>query len=96
MLQTIRNYNIIWKFHRSIGGEITKDGDFVIFENNRYRSGFLYKTMVMSAIMSEGVKPSLSELERFEASIDDAELECIFFSENIFSYFPSSKIHVNK
>ena len=52
------------------------DGDFYIFENNRYRQGFLYKTMVMSAIMSEGVKPSLGELEKFETSIDDAELEC--------------------
>lgn len=28
---------------RNIGGEFTKDGDFYIFENNRYRNGFLYK-----------------------------------------------------
>ena len=52
------------------------DGDFYIFENNRYRQGFLYKNMIMSAILSEGVKPTLSELEKFEASIDDAEVEC--------------------
>ena len=52
------------------------DGDFYLFENNRYRQGFLYKNMVMSAILSEGVKPTLSELEKFETSIDDAELEC--------------------
>jgi len=51
------------------------DGDFYIFENNRYRQGFLYKTMVMSAVMSDGVKPTLGELEKFEASVDDAELE---------------------
>ena len=55
------------------------DGDFYIFENNRYRQGFLYKNMIMSAILSEGVKPTLSELEKFETSIDDAELECRFF-----------------
>jgi transcription elongation factor SPT5 len=29
---------------RSIGGEVTSDGDFLIFEGNRYsRKGFLYK-----------------------------------------------------
>lgn len=60
---------------QNIGGEITQDGDFYMFENNRYRGGFLYKTMVMSAIVTEGVKPSLSELEKFEASIDDADLD---------------------
>lgn len=49
-----------------------------MFENNRYRSGFLYKNMVMSAILSDGVKPTLSELEKFEASLDDTELECIY------------------
>jgi len=60
---------------KNIGGDLSMDGDFYLFEYNRYRQGFLYKTMVMSAIMSEGVKPSLSELEKFETSIDDAELE---------------------
>jgi len=55
------------------------DGDFYIFENNRYRQGFLYKTMVMSAVMSDGVKPTLGELEKFEASVDDAELEREWF-----------------
>lgn len=52
---------------RAIGGEITSDGDFLIFEGNRYsRKGFLYKNFLMSAILSEGVKPTLAELERFE------------------------------
>lgn len=51
----------------AIGGEITSDGDFLIFEGNRYsRKGFLYKNFLMSAIVSEGVKPTLAELERFE------------------------------
>lgn len=54
-------------FFRAIGGEITSDGDFLIFEGNRYsRKGFLYKNFLMSAILSEGVKPTLAELERFE------------------------------
>ena len=67
-------------FHRSNGADISQDGDFYLFENQRYRSGFLYKTMAMSGIMTEGVKPTLSELERFEISIDDADLDCIFFT----------------
>ena len=38
---------------RSIGGEVTTDGDFLIFEGNRYnRKGFLFKSFVMSAIVS--------------------------------------------
>ena len=50
---------------RAIGGEITNDGDFYVFEGNRYsRKGFLFKNFVMSAILAEGVKPTLSELER--------------------------------
>lgn len=39
--------------HRSVGGEVTQDGDFLLFEGNRYdRRGFLYKNFVMSAIVS--------------------------------------------
>lgn len=52
---------------RAIGGEVTSDGDFLIFEGNRYsRKGFLYKNFLMSAIIADGVRPTLAELERFE------------------------------
>jgi len=37
---------------RGIGGEIGQDGDFMIFEGSRYRGGFMYKTLAMSAIVS--------------------------------------------
>jgi len=41
---------------RSVGGEVTQDGDFLLFEGNRYdRRGFLYKNFVMSAIVSKSV-----------------------------------------
>jgi hypothetical protein len=40
-------------YSRAIGGEVTSDGDFLLFENNRYtRKGFLFKSFVMSAIVS--------------------------------------------
>lgn len=61
---------------RSIGGEVTSDGDFLIFEGNRYsRKGFLYKNFTMSAILSEGVKPTLTELERFEEQPEGIDIE---------------------
>ena len=37
---------------REIGGEITQDGDFFLFESNRYRNGFLYKNIAMSGVVS--------------------------------------------
>lgn len=61
---------------RAIGGEVTSDGDFLIFEGNRYsRKGFLYKNFLMTAILSEGVKPTLAELERFEEQPEDINIE---------------------
>lgn len=61
---------------RAIGGEVTADGDFLIFEGNRYsRKGFLYKNFTMSAVCVDGVKPSLAELERFEEQPEGVDLE---------------------
>ncbi|KAL0271372.1 UNVERIFIED_CONTAM: hypothetical protein PYX00_008479 [Menopon gallinae] len=61
---------------KAIGGEVTSDGDFLIFEGNRYsRKGFLYKNFTMSAIIADGVKPSLSELERFEEAPEGVDIE---------------------
>lgn len=40
---------------RSLGGEVSHDGDFMIFEGNRYsRKGFLFKSFAMSAVVSDG------------------------------------------
>lgn len=37
---------------RSLGGEVSHDGDFMIFEGNRYsRKGFLFKSFAMSAVV---------------------------------------------
>lgn len=39
--------------YRSLGGEVSHDGDFMIFEGNRYsRKGFLFKSFAMSAVVS--------------------------------------------
>lgn len=61
---------------RAIGGEISADGDFLIFEGNRYsRKGYLFKSFAMSAIVSEGVKPTLPELEKFEEQTEGMDIE---------------------
>ena len=40
---------------RKIGGDVGFDGDFIMFEGNRYsRKGFLYKNFTMSAIIADG------------------------------------------
>lgn len=61
---------------RAIGGEINHDGDFLIFEGARYsRKGYLYRTLKMENVQIEGVKPTLSELEKFEDQPDAVDIE---------------------
>uniref|UniRef100_A0A915IPM2 Transcription elongation factor SPT5 n=1 Tax=Romanomermis culicivorax TaxID=13658 RepID=A0A915IPM2_ROMCU len=61
---------------KAIGGEVTSDGDFLTFEGNKYsRKGFLYKTFPMNAIIVDGVKPTLSELEKFQEGSEDLKVE---------------------
>ncbi|XP_069689905.1 transcription elongation factor SPT5-like isoform X2 [Periplaneta americana] len=61
---------------KSAGGEVTSDGDFLVFEGNRYsQKGFLYKTFPMNAIIADGVKPTLSELEKFEEAPESIGIE---------------------
>ncbi|EHH59573.1 hypothetical protein EGM_09714 [Macaca fascicularis] len=63
---------------RSLGGDVASDGDFLIFEGNRYsRKGFLFKSFAMSAVITEGVKPTLSELEKFEDQPEGIDLEVV-------------------
>ncbi|XP_037068165.1 transcription elongation factor SPT5-like, partial [Pollicipes pollicipes] len=82
---------------RSIGGEISQDGDFIIFEGNRYsRKGFLYKNFVMSAIQAEGVKPTLSELEKFEEQPESLDMELAHSAktEEGHSFTPGDNVEV--
>ena len=62
---------------RAIGGDITREGDFDVFERNRYTQGFLYKDFSISAILVDGVKPSLTELQKFEEQpqVDGAKVD---------------------
>jgi transcription elongation factor SPT5 len=61
---------------KEIGGMPTREKDNWIFENNRYTSkGYLIKSFPMSMIMSEGVKPTLTELQKFEELPDGVDAE---------------------
>lgn len=61
---------------RAIGGEVTTDGDFLVFEGNRFsRKGFMYKTLALSAIIYDGVKPTLSELEKFDDKPEKLDIQ---------------------
>lgn len=80
---------------KSIGGEVSNDGDFLIFESNRYRRGFLYKNFAISALQIEGVKPTLSELERFEENPEGIELsETTINDEKAHSFAPGDNVEV--
>lgn len=68
---------------KAIGGEITGDGDFSIFEGNRYSpKGFLYRTFYINTITVDGVKPTLSELEKFEETPEYIDIELPVFNNN--------------
>jgi len=80
---------------KQIGGEISNDGDFMIFEGNRYRRGFLYKNFAISALQIEGVKPTLSELEKFEENPEGIELsESTINDEKVHSFAPGDNVEV--
>lgn len=61
---------------KSIGGDWNTDGDYIIFEGNRYsRKGFLYKNLNVGLLITEGVKPTMNELEKFEESAEKDSLD---------------------
>lgn len=81
---------------RQVGGDITNDGDFMIFESGHYRRGFLFKKFPLDAIISEGVKPTIPELERFQETAEDLkkELESIHLKEKKHNLLPGDNVEV--
>ncbi|RWS12398.1 transcription elongation factor SPT5-like protein, partial [Dinothrombium tinctorium] len=80
---------------RAIGGEVTSDGDFMVFEGNRYRRGFLFKNFLISAIVVDGVKPTLSELEKFEEHPEGVEInENTVNDEKSHGFSPGDNVEV--
>lgn len=64
--------------YSAVGGEVTTDGDYLVFEGNRFsRKGYMYKTLALSAIIYDGVKPTLAELEKFDDKPEKLDIQCI-------------------
>ncbi|GBM05915.1 Transcription elongation factor SPT5 [Araneus ventricosus] len=67
---------------RALGGVVTTNGDLLVFEGNFYsHKGYLYKSFAQSALIIDGVKPTLSELEKFSDQSDPSKM-LFEFSEN--------------
>ncbi|KAI3411952.1 hypothetical protein GPALN_002008 [Globodera pallida] len=81
---------------KSIGGDVTNDGDFYIFEGGHYRRGFLYKSFPMNAIEDDTTNPTLTELEKFQESADDLkkELESTHLREKRHNLAPGDNVEV--
>nr|CAB3266712.1 transcription elongation factor SPT5 [Phallusia mammillata] len=63
---------------RAIGGEVTTDSDYLVFEGQRYsRKGFLHKQFTLNSICVDGIKPTLSELEKFEEQPEGLDIELV-------------------
>lgn len=55
---------------RSLGGDVASDGDFLIFEGNRYsRKGFLFKSFAMSAVVRVPERVALMAMGSGEARL---------------------------
>lgn len=79
---------------RQVGGEIGNDGDFLVFEGNRYRRGFLFKSFPLNALLIEGVKPSLSELEKFNENPEEIKISDSSFGDDKHSFAPGDTVEV--
>ncbi|CAH8527312.1 unnamed protein product [Schistosoma turkestanicum] len=83
----INNNNNITKFKRfkrpapalfnasKLADRIQRDGSSMIFEGNRYDAdGFLHKQFRINAVFTEGIRPTLAELERFHHTPDSLQI----------------------
>eukprot|EP01135_Chromosphaera_perkinsii_P005299 Nk52_evm7s335 gene=Nk52_evmTU7s335 len=56
---------------RALDGDVTRiDGIYDFYDNNRYKDGYLFKAFPLNALICEGVKPSIDELQRFQNSAE--------------------------
>lgn len=61
-----------------IGGKVKVDGEFTVFEGNRYKDGFVYKIFPICAIVHEGVQPTESELQKFKRNAESSTNTSMF------------------
>ncbi|CAF1536899.1 unnamed protein product [Adineta ricciae] len=58
----------------AIGGQIKREYEYRSFEGGKYdEKGFLIKVFPLSAVSADGITPTMSELDKFEETIDGPE-----------------------
>nr|CAH8858099.1 unnamed protein product [Trichobilharzia regenti] len=58
-----------------LADRVQRDGSSLVFEGNRYDAdGFLHKQFRISAVFTEGIRPTLAELERFHHTPDSLQI----------------------
>ena len=55
-----------------IGGKVKVDGEFTVFEGNRYKDGFIYKIFPIDAVVHDGVQPTEGELQKFKRNAESS------------------------
>ncbi|KAI0986284.1 hypothetical protein GJ496_008007, partial [Pomphorhynchus laevis] len=61
---------------RAVGGDPSVENEYITFEGNTYtRDGFLVKSFPINKVVMTGVTPSLQELEKFEVSTGNKDLD---------------------
>ncbi|CAF3857883.1 unnamed protein product [Rotaria sordida] len=56
------------------GGQIKRDYEYKIFEGGKFDDkGFLIKNFPLQAVSADGITPSISELDKFEETLDGLE-----------------------
>ncbi|CAH8566728.1 unnamed protein product [Heterobilharzia americana] len=58
-----------------LADRVQRDGSSLVFEGNRYDAdGFLHKQFRINAVFTEGIRPTLAELERFHHTPDSLQI----------------------
>ncbi|CAH8588752.1 unnamed protein product [Schistosoma curassoni] len=58
-----------------LSDRVQRDGSSLVFEGNRYDTdGFLHKQFRINAVFTEGIRPTLAELERFHHTPDSLQI----------------------
>ena len=56
-----------------LGADIQKSRGFWIFNNERYKDGYLFKELSVSSLDHEGINPTLDEITRFQSGNDNED-----------------------
>ena len=59
---------------KECGGSVTNERGYQLFEGDNYQGGFLCKYFPKTAVLMDGVTPTLKELEKFQTNPEEIDL----------------------